>query len=105
MTPAFLPDDYVISIGWWLPVRRLWRALAQRPLYRVNDVLLIQHRTYGRIIKRVTAVQDTNSSARCVCTYMLTGDNRRHSVSSAEIGSIPEQQVIGKVFAHIRKPR
>lgn len=105
MAPVFLPDDYVIGIRWWQPALHLWCVcLRQPPTYRVGDVLLIQHPNYGRIIKRVTAV-DNNHATNGDVRYTLAGDNTANSVSSEDIGSTITQQIIGKVVAHIRKPR
>lgn len=103
MAPVFLPDDYVIGIGWWRPVCHLWHLCLRRPPYRPGDVLLIRHPTCGRIIKRVTGISTAHSAADT--HYTLAGDNVTHTISSSEIGSVPMQNIIGKVIFHIRKPR
>ena len=76
MLPTLQGGDFVIA------TRFFWRV-------KTGDLLVIDHASYGRIIKRVTHVSPLQGIS-------VAGDNPA-SVSSEQIGQIDKQQVRGKV--------
>ena len=58
-----------------------------------GDLVVADHRRYGRIVKRVSHIQQN--------TFILVGDNVTESTSSENIGSFTKEQLVGKVIWHI----
>lgn len=80
MAPNYNPDDFVVSFG------------RRNKQYRINDVVVVEHPVYGRIIKRVVGIDSGK--------LLLAGDNPA-STSSNQLGWLTKDQVIGKVIWHI----
>lgn len=81
MQPFLRSGDYVFAT-------RLYISIA------INDLIVVNHPRYGRIIKRVSNI----NQALGVC---LSGDNKE-SVTSDEMGWISLNQVGAKVIFSIK---
>jgi phage repressor protein C with HTH and peptisase S24 domain len=82
MAPNFNNSDFVVT----------WPRLFST--YRTGDVVVVQHTTYGRIIKRIDHITATS-------LFALTGDNPQ-STSRDKLGTVTRQQIVGKVCWHIK---
>ena len=82
MLPALTGGDFVIAT-------RFYRHI------KLNDLLVINHPSYGRIIKRVAKISNKKN-------IYVTGDNSE-SISSEQIGSIAKSQIQGKVLFSIKQ--
>ncbi|WP_111497661.1 nickel-type superoxide dismutase maturation protease [Marinobacter bohaiensis] len=82
MLPELGPGSFVIVFG--------RRSLA----LRVGDVIVAEHPAYGRIVKRITAIQPD-------AALMLAGDNPAKSTSTQAMGAVPRSRVLGKVIWRI----
>ena len=85
MAPAFNDGDFVVTARRWLSQ------------YQQQDVVVVNHETYGVIIKRIQSVL-TDGRVR------LQGDNRQ-STSTSQLGNIERKQIIGRVCWHIKARR
>jgi len=84
MQPFLRSGDYVLA-------SRLYMKIA------INDLIVVNHPRYGRIIKRVSNISHTLG----VC---LSGDNAE-SVTSEEMGWVDRAQVDAKVILSIKDKR
>jgi len=84
MLPNFKEGDFVLSLS-----LKFWRQ------YRKDDVVIIDHLEYGRIIKRVMSCDQQG--------VRITGDNPV-STSSDKLGLIQPKDILGKVVMHFKKP-
>lgn len=83
MSPSFLPDSYVLSVSH--PFQKL----------KKNDVILVNHPTYGKMIKRILNISPDG--------ILLVGDNPM-SVTTEQMGLIQKSDVLGKVIWHVNPP-
>ena len=83
MLPTLTGGDFVIA-------SRLYRHI------NVDDLLVINHPRYGKIIKRVKEISNNKD-------VYITGDNNTESVSSAQMGWIKSNQIQGKVLFSIKQ--
>lgn len=81
MSPNFLENAFVFSIKY--PLQTLQK----------NDVILVNHPTFGKIIKRISAISEQG--------IWLKGDNPI-STRTEEMGLIAKNQVIGKVIFQVK---
>ncbi len=84
MSPLLSGGDFLIA-------SRLYRKLA------TGDLIVFQHFTYGRLIKRIVAI---NAAGEC----RVTGENN-HSLSSKQIGWIAPSSIEAKVLIKIRNKK
>lgn len=84
MLPSFVAGDFVLAVKYPL-----------QP-YRPNDVILVRHKRFGDMIKRITSISSTQGCVR----YHLAGDNIE-SVTTDAMGEINRAQILGKVFWRI----
>lgn len=62
-----------------------------------GDIIVFDHKTYGRMIKKVDKVALDTGEIYVIGTHA-------QSVDSREFGPIHKEAVLGKVIWHIRKP-
>lgn len=77
MSPAFPPNHYVLALTSFFSVK-------------VNDIVVVNHIEYGRIIKRVVSLNANKS--------LLLGSDNPSGVSTEQIGVVQKHQVIAKVI-------
>lgn len=77
MSPTFLENAFVCSLKY--PFQTL----------KVGDVVLVNHADYGKMIKRIQAIQQNS--------LWLVGDNPA-SISTEKMGAVHKKNVIGKVM-------
>jgi hypothetical protein len=82
MLPELKGGDFIIAT-------RLHRTI------KVGDLLVINHLSYGRIIKRVLKISAQKGIS-------IAGNNKE-SVSPEQLGWIQKQQVHGKVIFRIKQ--
>lgn len=82
MSPTLRDGDFVVVLD-----RRVTRR------YRVGDIVVVAHPTFGRIVKRVAA---RDSEGR----ISLAGDSPR-STSREALGWVPERAIVGHVCLHV----
>lgn len=80
MSPNFLAGDFVLAVKYPL-----------QP-YRPDDVVLVRHKHFGDIIKRIVSTSQTRG---CI-HYRLAGDSINSSTTDA-MGEINRNQILGKV--------
>lgn len=85
MLPGLRSGDYVF-------IRR------RPPSLLTGDLVVVQHTQFGTIIKRIKHVCSNNQ-------FTLEGDNPLASTSSAALGLVSKEQVLGKVVWQIKRPR
>lgn len=83
LAPRFRDGDYVLLSG--LGLKRI----------RPGDVIVFDHPDYGRLIKRVEAVEP--------CGRLRVRGDDIDSVDSRRFGPVPRASVRGRVIAHIKK--
>jgi phage repressor protein C with HTH and peptisase S24 domain len=88
LSPFFLSGDYVV----------VSTARRQYPNLRKGQVVVANHPTLGLLIKRILR---NDTQAKCV---ELEGTHP-DSISSAKIGLVAYQDLVGKVLVHIKRPR
>lgn len=81
MFPHFLPDAFVISIKH--PYQK----------YQKNEVVLVEHATYGKMIKRILSTSATG--------VWLVGDHF-DSLSTEKMGLLDKKHILGKVVYQIK---
>ncbi|MEM7405004.1 MAG: S24/S26 family peptidase [Pseudomonadota bacterium] len=84
MSPTLLDGDYVIG-----------RRPSRRRPVRTGDVVIVDHRQFGRMVKRVCSI-DADGAAR------VSGDNAS-STSSVDIGLLTPSQVINLVLWRVSR--
>lgn len=82
MLPVFKPNDFVFLLSRY------------KSRYHVGDVVVVQHPSLGKIIKRIKSVDNNHA--------FLVGDNLQASTSTESIGSLPLTLIKGRVIWHIR---
>lgn len=82
MQPELTNGDFVV-------ISKLYRTL------NVGDLVVAEHPTYHRIIKRITQISKVKG-------ILLSGDNKQ-SVSSNQIGWVPKDNILGKVWLKVKK--
>ena len=87
LSPFLLSGDYVVVLE--LPKSRL--------RLRIGDLIVFQHPVYGRMIKRLDAVENGGEELFVVGFHPESTDSR-------QFGLIPRRWVTGKVIAQIKKP-
>lgn len=85
MYPVFQPNDYVVISP------RLFSA------YKIGDIVVAQHSTFGLIIKRIIDINQQQQIS-------LAGENPASSSSQA-IGLISKKQLVGRVIWRIAARR
>jgi len=81
MLPVFKHDDFVVSFS------------CCNSHYKTNDVVIVQHPTLGKIVKRILSVEQKS--------VMLVGDNLPQSTSTQAMGSQPLSHIQGRIIWHI----
>jgi phage repressor protein C with HTH and peptisase S24 domain len=81
MLPVFKHDDFVVSFS------------CCNSHYKINDVVIVQHPTLGKIVKRIISIEKKS--------VMLVGDNLQQSTSTQSIGPQPLSHIQGRVIWHI----
>ncbi len=86
MSPRICPDSFIISVKLprWIPKK-------------VGQMYYIEHPRYGKIVKTLAHIEDSD-------TLWFKGESAA-SVSSAAIGAMTHQQIIGKVLWVIGSPQ
>ncbi len=87
MAPVYMPGDYVFIVTWF---KHLFCS-------KEKDVVL-NHPKYGCMIKRVQSIDLIGQ------TYRLKGLSST-SVSTAQIGMVPQDMIVGRVIAHFPAPQ
>ena len=87
LTPEFQEGDFVIIAK----ITRLGIS------YQPGDVVVFNHPSYGKMIKRVQEVYPESH------TLFVTGSHPE-SLDSRHFGSIRVEDTLGKVIWHIKKP-
>lgn len=84
MAPNYHSGDYVLSycFGAWHK-------------YQAGDVVLIEHKVFGKIIKRIHTISPEGS-------FSMQGDSIQSTTIEA-LGSAKSDTIIGKVFYRISK--
>ena len=84
MQPAFDDGDYVVSLklGRWSKFRR-------------SDVVLVDHASYGRLIKRILKITPSGLFSMC-------GDGEK-STSIEALGIARTENIVGKVIYRVSK--
>lgn len=82
MLPVFKHDDFVVSFS------------CCNTHYRINDVVIVQHPSLGKILKRILSIEQKS--------VRLVGDNLQQSTSTQSIGLQPLSHIQGRVIWHIR---
>jgi nickel-type superoxide dismutase maturation protease len=82
MLPVFKPNDFVFSLSRY------------KSRYQVNDVVIVQHPSLGKIIKRIKNMEKNH--------VLLVGDNLQQSTSTKSMGRLPLELIKGRVIWHIR---
>ena len=80
MNPFLFEGDYVV--------------ISKIPNLRVDDVVVIKHKIFGKIIKRVKEISHDNR-------LILKSDYSK-GISSKQIGSITKEDILGKVLFRIK---
>ncbi|MEM7360867.1 MAG: S24/S26 family peptidase [Pseudomonadota bacterium] len=80
MRPSFEDGDYVVS----------WRRSTKQS-YREGDVIVLNHPSQGRLIKRVQSVDASGD-------YLQANGENRMSVSMHDLGKISCSEIVGKVL-------
>ncbi len=88
LSPEFQPGDYVL----------LWTGKRSRRAIREGDVIVFRQAAYGTMIKRVQQIEPESG-------WLHVRGTHPHSVDSNRFGPIHPEEVIGKVIAHLRRPR
>lgn len=83
MLPDIQPGDYLI-------IRTFYKK------FRVGDIVVLQHRDYGVIVKKITQLLDNGK--------FLVKSTNPHGISSSEIGILSIKQIIGIKLFHVRQP-
>ena len=86
LTPDFQEGDFVITLK--IPIFF--------DHYKEGDVIVFDHPSYGRLIKRVQAVSPEDNSLFVIGSHP-------NSIDSRDFGSVHTQSVLGKVIWHISK--
>ena len=81
MLPVFKHNDFVVSFS------------CCNSHYKINDVVIVQHPTLGKIVKRIISIEQKS--------VMLVGDNLLQSTSTQAMGSQPLSHIQGRVLWHI----
>ncbi len=84
MEPHFLEDDFTV-----------FRRPLFKPRYRAGDVVVLEHASFGLIIKRI---RDRLSAQE----YQLNSDNK-DGLETTQIGICHDRQIRGKVFWRIKR--
>ncbi len=96
MSPNFLPDSFVFAI------KHPWQHLA------VGDVVLVNHDTYGKMIKRIASINnhtDKHKDKHTIQQKITLKSDNPLGVTSEQIGIIDSQQIIGKVIWQVKPPK
>ncbi len=84
MLPTLTAGDYVIASRLFFKPRK-------------NQLVVVDHPVYSRIVKRITEVCDKRG-------FYLSGENTS-SVSSEKMGWIHKSQILARVLFSIKKPK
>jgi phage repressor protein C with HTH and peptisase S24 domain len=85
MLPSFCCGDFVI----------IYRRA--NSIFKQDDVVVVEHAEFGKIIKRIVAVESEGN-------LLLAGDNLTASTDTLTLGSIPPKQVLGRVVGYVSRP-
>lgn len=83
MSPNFLPNAFVVAI------KHPWQV------FKVGDVVLVNHLIYGKMIKRINSYQQTTNSKNSAYITLI-GDHPA-SVSTQQMGVVSQSQIMGRV--------
>ncbi|MDH2298156.1 nickel-type superoxide dismutase maturation protease [Cobetia sp. 29-18-1] len=78
MSPGLAPGDYVVTLKRW------------KSRYRIGDIVVAQHPHFGRIIKRIRAIQPDGM-------LWLEGTHP-DSTSTEKMGSISNAIILGRII-------
>lgn len=87
LSPDFQDGDFVLI----LKIPFLFKPI------KTGDAIVFEHPSYGTLIKKVDRL-DPNSDS----IFVL--GNHQFSLDSRQIGWIEQQNVIGKVIWHVKRP-
>ncbi len=87
LSPFFLPGDYVV-IGTMV---KLFGRIKK------GDIVIFIHPGYGQLIKEVESIHPETQTVEVKGTHPL-------SVTTAQLGKIPLDSIVGKVLCHLKKP-
>lgn len=82
MSPSLMAGNFLLAIA------------QRRPRLNVGSVVVVEHPRYGRIIKRVSAIDDHGQ-------LWLCGDNQQRSTSTSALGAITTDQVLARVICRL----
>jgi nickel-type superoxide dismutase maturation protease len=82
MLPVLKPNDFVFSLPRY------------KSHYQVNDIVIVQHPSLGKIIKRIKSIEKKH--------VQLVGDNLEKSTTTEALGSQPLHLIKGRVILHIK---
>jgi len=83
MLPHYRDGDYVLALS-----AKLCRL-------REGDVWLVNHPSYGAIIKRILKIDGQR--------FWLVSDNTHEGTSTEKLGLLEQHNLIGKVIWHIKQ--
>jgi phage repressor protein C with HTH and peptisase S24 domain len=88
LSPIFLPGDYVITSKSKFLIKE----------FRLNDFIVFFHPALGVLIKKILDIDPGEK------TFKVAGTNPS-SISSRSLGNVHQNDIIGKVIWHFKKPR
>jgi len=88
LMPYYQEGDFVLTTK----IPFLFKSLQR------GDIIAFRHPAYGTLIKRVERIDPNTGDVFVLGTHP-------ESIDSRHFGMIPRQDLLGKVIAHIRKPR
>lgn len=86
MLPDFQEGDFVVLTTLPFFLKRL----------KIGDVIILKHKLYGTLIKRITSFDPETAEAYIEGTHPDSLDSRR-------LGTIRRENIRGKVIAHFSK--
>jgi signal peptidase I len=88
MSPDFQEGDFVVLLTFSFFINRL----------KVGDVIILEHKLYGTLIKRIASFDPETAEAYVEGTGPESLDSRR-------LGTIRRENIRGKVIAHFPKTK
>lgn len=79
-----------------------WQIFGGCQRVKVGDIVAVDHPEFGKIIKRISEIEQGIEKGSGVRNLRLRGDNALASVTEAQMGWIEESRVIGKVVYVVR---
>lgn len=87
LSPFFLPGDYVVV------AKMFWHRKGPQ----VGDIVVFNHDRYGLLIKRIQSRSADGAD-------FVVGGNQPDSLDSTRLGLISQDDMLGSVIWHIKRP-